>query len=238
MELKKILTCVFAVLFVLLLQPGAKAQERNLRVSLSGGGSFLKGERAFIIGGDGFGSRFLNGGRFRVGITSDFSEQWAAEFNYGFGHNKLRITEFDSLLVPDIRDFELTVHQLGINGFRYFLDPESRFRPFATAGIGLTRFSPTDLAAVIALAVDFTDDPAVLEASNKLSFSFGGGVEAKLHEIFGARLTLKDYISGFPRLGVPETATLPGTASFPVSGTVNNIELTVGVLFYLDPLFE
>ena len=170
MELKKILTCVFAVLFVLLLKPGAKAQERNLRVSLSGGGSFLKGERAFIIGGDGFGSQSLNGGRFRVGITSDFSEQWAAEFNYGFGHNKLRITEFDSLLVPDIRDFELTVHQLGINGFRYFLDPESRFRPFATAGIGLTRFSPTDQAKVIALAVDFTNDQAVLESSNKFHF--------------------------------------------------------------------
>ena len=58
MELKKILTFVFAVLFVLLLMPDAKAQERNLRVSLSGGGSFLKGKRAFIIDGEGFSSEF------------------------------------------------------------------------------------------------------------------------------------------------------------------------------------
>jgi hypothetical protein len=68
-----------------------------------------------------------------------------------------------------------------------------------------------------------------------MAFNFGAGVEAPLTQQFGLRFDLRDHLSSLPKYGVPQTSSAPGASFYPVDGRAQNIELTIGVVFYLSP---
>lgn len=218
------------LLFVVFAVTNAFAQEPSARVSVFGSGSFLQGERFFVVDGDPFKSEFVDGAKFGFRGTVDVSNHWAVEGTYSFGRNNLRITELDEV-PPEERGFGVQLHQVAGNVLFFFNNPEYRIRPFATVGVGLTRFSPTDDAKARAV-LEFIDDPAAIEASNKFSFNFGGGVEARASQRVGVRFDFRDHVAAIPRFGLPETSSGPGGLFFPVDGAVHDIEVSVGVVFY------
>lgn len=222
-----------SLLLLLLVAPNAFAQDPNLRATLSGGGSFLKGERTFVIGGDGFRSKFVSGGKFGFRGTADWDDHWALEGAYSYGTNNLRIIELGP--PQRERDFGVRVHQFAGNVLYFLNGPKAKIRPFATAGVGLTRYSPTSHAKTFAATVQFVDAPAAMSASNKLSGNFGGGLEAKAGNHLGARFDFRDYVTKIPRFGDPQAPAAPGADFFPVSGGVHDLEASVGLVFYLKP---
>lgn len=221
------------LLVLLLVASNALAQDPNLRVTLSGGGSFLKGERTFVIGGDGFRSKFVSGGNFGFRGTVDLDDHWAAEGAYSYGTNNLRIIELGP--PPRERDFGVRVHQFAGNVLYFLNGPKEKIRPFATAGLGLTRYSPTSRAKTFAATVEFVNAPAAISTSNKLNVNFGGGVEAKAGDHLGVRFDFRDYVTKIPRFGDPQAPVTPGADFFPVSGAVHDLEASVGLVFYLKP---
>jgi len=218
------------LLVALAVVPNALANP-NPRITVLFGGSFLSGERVFVVGSNVFTSQFAHGGKARLRGSFDLTRHWTLEADYGFGRNNQRIIEEDL----DQRNFGVTVGQVHFNFVRFLTDSESRIRPFVTGGLGIVRFNPTDEAKVAALTGDFIDDPTQLDSSTKLSLAVGGGIEARLSRWLGIRFDLKDYISPIPRFGLSETSSGPGGIFFPVSGVVHNVETAAGIVFYLFP---
>ncbi len=203
----------------------------NPRITVLFGGSFLSGDRTFVVNGNPFISQFLNGGKFRLRGSLDLTSHWTLEGNYSFGHNDQRITEESGGILVN-RDFGLTVGQVQLNFVRFLTSNESRIRPFFSVGLGMVRFNPTDEAKLLALGGDFIDDPTALTSSVEVSFTVGGGLETRLNRWLGLRFDLKDHMSAIPRFGLDETSSGPGGIFFPVSGIVHNVEAAGGIVFY------
>ncbi len=231
MLVKKLWVAGSALLIVFLAVPGTFAQILNPRVTVSGGGSFLRGERTFVVSGETFTTQYAVGGRAKARLTLDLTRHWSVEGVYGFGDNNLRVTEQGT--TPGQRSFGIRDHQIQFNILRFFSAGERPVRPFLITGVGLARFIPTDQAKAAALANDFIDGPAQISATNKPSVAFGGGIEVQATRWFGLRLDVKDRISAVPRFGLPQTSSGTGGAFFPVDGLVHNIDGEVGIVFYL-----
>ncbi len=218
------------LLVALAVVPNALAHP-NPRITVLFGGSFISGQRAFVVDGDPFISQFLNGGKVRLRGSLDLTSHWTLEGDYSFGRNDQRITEESGGILVN-RDFGVTVGQVQLNFVRFLTDNESRIRPFFSAGLGMVRFNPTDEAKLLALGGDFIDDPTPLTSSVEVSFTVGGGLEARLNRWLGLRFDLKDHMSAIPRFGLDETSSGPGGIFFPVSGIVHNVEAAGGIVFY------
>ncbi len=207
------------------------AQLVNPRVSVFGGASLLGAERSFIVDGDPFRTEFKNGVSFGARGTLDLGEHWAAEGMYSFNTNDLRVTDPGAA-----RTFDLRLHHFAGNAVYFSNPPFSIFRPFATFGMGISRFSATGDAKVAAIQ-GFLDDSVILRDRNKFTVNLGVGIEAKLWEQVAVRFDFRDYISGMPRLGLPKEPPSPGAPFFPVSGLINRFELSVGVVLYFSPYY-
>jgi opacity protein-like surface antigen len=221
-----------AVWFVLALCAGltdASAQNlSDLRLSLFGGGSFLAANRTFSVDGDIFNTKYESGPRFGFRTTASMTERVSFEGAYSFGRNNLRVTNMRT--IPVMRMFETRTHQLSGNALYYLSGLSEDWKPFLTAGIGITRFSPTQEAVAFA-SLRFLDDPATIQSSNKFGFNFGAGSEFQVSNSLGLRFDFRDHVMGVPRFNLQEASS--GNAFYPVTGQVNNLEFSAGVVFYI-----
>ena len=219
-------------LAILLLSAYPAMAQTNPRVTVFGAGSFVAGSREFLMNSNNaLRTEYDDGGKVGVRFTMDLNDRWSGEASYSFGNNNLRAINLN----PPRRErkFDTRVNQFLANGSYYFLPASEKWRPFATAGIGLYRLSPTKDAKGLA-AVNFLDGPTRISSSTKFGVNFGGGLEGKMSEHVGLRFDLRDHVMGIPRFGVPETPLNPGGAFYPISGLLNNIEIGVGAVFYFQ----
>jgi hypothetical protein len=217
------------IVAVLLAPAVLSGQDFNPRLSLFASSSVVMADRDFTANGSQYLSEFITGAKTGVRGTVDLTNHWSLDTTYMFGTNNLRITEMTSS--PAERSFGVRQHHVTANLLRFINGTKSRARFFVDGGVGLSRFSPTELAK-IAAASRFVDQPATLNSDNKLNFNFGGGVEGKFTEHLGMRLYVRDHMADIPRFGVPQTSQGSGSDFFPVSGLTHNIEASVGTVFF------
>jgi len=217
-----------ALLVVLTVVPGAFGGILNPRVTLSAGGSFVKGDRTFTAGTDTFASQFVDGGIYKARLTLDLTKHFSIEGVYGFGPNNLRITKLGG--TPTQSDFAVRQQQIQFNFLHFFTS--GAVRPFLTTGLGAVRFVPTSEAKARALATGFINTPAQISSTKNVSFTFGGGIEGRFSRWLGVRFDVRDQISAVARFGLPQTPSAPGGPSFSVNGIVHNIEAGAGIVFY------
>lgn len=211
--------------------PGAVAQG-NPRITLFGGGSLLQGDRSFVVSGDNFTTEFITGGKLRARGSLDVTSHWTLEADYSFGRNNFRVNEMGT--TPAQRDYGIRVHNVTFNLVRFFTASRRHVRPYLGTGIGWVRYSPTDAAKTLAMT-EFIDAPSNLTASNDFSVPFGGGMEIRFTRWLGTRLDVRDNISRVARFGVPTTPSGPGGDFFPVDGITHNVQVEIGMVFFLKP---
>lgn len=231
---KKPVAIVCAPLLAILFALSASGQNPNPRVSVAVGGSFLRGDRDFVVEGDQFTSEFVDGGKIRARGTLDLTANWSIEGDYSFGRNNQRVIELSGGTLEQ-RNFGVKVGQVHLHVLSFFTSRRSAVRPFLTSGIGAVRFTPTEQAKALALASGFIEDTTALESTTLLSFAFGGGIEGRFNRWLGVRFDVKDYLTPIPRFGLPQTSTGPGGIFFPVDGVVHNIEVAAGLVFFFLP---
>jgi hypothetical protein len=226
--MKNVLWLIFAICMGF---TNAEAQTlSDFRLSLFGAGSLMAANRTFTVDGDIFNTKYESGPRFGFRATGSLSDRISVEGAYSFGRNNLRVTNVRT--IPVMRLFETRTHQFSGNALYYFSGIGEDWKPFVTAGIGVTRFSPTQEAAAFA-AVRFLDDPASIQSTGKFGVNFGGGTEYQMSSSLGLRAELRDHVMGVPTFSLPQTSTGPGSVFYPVSGTGNNVEVAAGIVFYL-----
>ena len=219
-------------LVILLMSASPAMAQTNPRVTVFGAGSFVAGSREFLMNSNNtIRTEYGSGGKFGVRFGMDLNDRWAGEAAYSFGSNNLRAITLNPPRRE--REFETRVHQFLVNGSYYFLGANEKWGPFATAGAGLYRLSPTTDAKGLA-AVNFLSGPARIGSSTKFGVNFGGGIEGRMSRYLGLRIDLRDHLMGIPRFGVPETPLNPGGVFYPVSGLLNNIEISIGAIVYFE----
>jgi hypothetical protein len=134
-------------------------QVSDMRISVFGGGSVLAANRTFNVDGDLFNTKYETGPRFGFRGTGSLSDRISVEGSYSLGRNNLRVTNVRP--IPVMRLFETKTHQFTGNAMYYLSGLGENWKPFVTAGLGITRFSPTQEATAFA-GVRFLDDPATI----------------------------------------------------------------------------
>ena len=229
---KRLAMRVFTVVVAagLFAAPSVFGQILNPRVTVSGGDSMLKADRTFTAGGQTFNTQYADGGRGKARLTLDLTKHFSVEGIYGFGTSNLNVTNTNGN--PQTTSFGVKGHEIQLNFLHFFTGSGSHLRPFVTTGVGDALFVPTDLAKQQA-ANQFTNSPAQLASSNNISWTIGGGFEARSRHRIGLRLDVTDHISGVPTFGLPQSSSGQGGAYYPVTGIVHNIQAEAGIVLYL-----
>ncbi len=219
---------MLAVCLAMLFSACAFGQDIDPRITFLGGASLLSGSRSFVVGTRLFDTQFQNGIKIGVRGTFNLTEHLGVEGTYSFSSNGLRVTE---MAPATVQDYGVHLHQFTGNALYFFTAKGRLFRPFVTAGLGVSRYSPTS-DAKLAAAQNFLGQSAVLTATSEFNFNFGAGIETKPWEHFGVRLDFRDHVTGIPRFGLPETATSPTAPFFPVQGRAQDFEISTGLTYY------
>lgn len=209
---------------------GARAQLFNPRVELTAGGSKLAASRTFVINGETFNTQFANGGRGKARFTLDLTKHFSVEGVYGFGTSNLQVTNTTN--TPQTTGYGVREHEIQFNALQFFTGSGSHLRPFLTTGLGDAHFTPTS-AAVTAASNQFLDASAKIGATNQISITIGGGIEARSRGRLGLRFDVIDHISAVPNFGLPQSSSGQGGTFYPVSGVVHNIQVEAGIVLYL-----
>lgn len=176
-----------------------------------------------------------SGQKFGLSVTFDVSDYIGVEGSFSLGSSDLRVVELDEIPLLE-KDFEIDQQQVYGNVLVYFQKRDKKFRPYVTGGIGVTTYSPTDLAKALAADVvldeGFIDDEVNIFSESKFGYNFGGGVEAKFAKHFGVRIDFRDTITDIPVFGVPLVEPAIGGDFYPVSGTIQNLVFSVGAVIF------
>jgi opacity protein-like surface antigen len=225
-QMSKVLSVLVAVLCLSL--SDAYGQ---VKVSVFGGGTFPSMSRTFTIddADDFFTTEFVGGPKIGVRVGTGLSERLGVEGTYSYGRNNLRVTEMDAPAQSRERIFEMTNQQLSGNAV-YSVAVAEDWKPFLTAGLGLTRFNPSQEAMRLA-TVRFLDNSTTIQADKKWSVNFGGGTEIRLNDSLSFRADFRDYMVEIPRFGIRPTSNGSGSGFYPVQGWGHSLELSAGVVF-------
>lgn len=206
----------------------AVAQDINPRLTFLGGASLLSASRSFVIGPRLLDTQFQNGIKIGLRGTVNLREHWGAEGTYSFSSNGLQVTQ---TIPARVQNFGVHLHQITGNALYFFDGPDKAIRPFLTAGVGLSRYSPTS-DAKLAATQDFLGQPAVITSTSTFNFNFGAGIESRPWDHFGLRLDFRDHLSAIPRFGLPQSATSPTAPFFPISGRAQDFEIATGLTYF------
>ena len=138
---------------------------------------------------------------FHFGFRGGFNVGDHLGFETGYMYNRTKL-QFN---VPAGTPSEgMAYHQVAFNGLYYFTGTDTRFRPFATVGLGFTNYAEPGTSA------------AYGGGSTELGFNYGGGVKVRLTPMFGLRFDVRQ-------------ATTPKPFGFPLaSGWLRENEISAG----------
>ncbi|HWQ56301.1 MAG TPA: outer membrane beta-barrel protein [Bryobacteraceae bacterium] len=169
--------------------------------SVSGGVSSFSGaliNNPEVTLGDGF--------RLNLRFTLNTYRFFGHEIGYAYNRSKAEIAG------PEGGEIGMPVHQ-GTYAFLAYATPEgSRIRPFAAGGIHFSSFFPPGSSAYYGNQV------------TKFGFNYGGGIKARLTDVWGVRFDIRQYNTGKPDLF--QTTEAP-------SGRLRQTEVSAGISFNL-----
>ena len=202
--------------------------------SVFGGGSFLGShEYATPASGPGqpasraVGLRYGSGYQMGARVTDNHWQHWGATFEYGFSNQPVTFSNLsDSVLSLGLGH---SIHRFSYDVNYYFRDRESRWRPYAFAGPGVSLFYVKGPAKASAAAQGINlSDPW------KFTMNWGGGAKYLLMRQVAASLQFSDSISGVPGYGLPESGkVVSGTyvPGFHPNGYLNNWLISLGFVY-------
>ncbi len=136
MKTKTLFGSSFAALVLLATATHAFGQEpAPIAVTVLAGGSFLKGDRTFNVGGTPMQTDYAKGGRLGFRGTMGLGSRWAVEGTYSYGRDNLRITDLSGA-IPSTRGFGVKDHQFTGNVLYYLNQSAAKVKFFGTAGLG------------------------------------------------------------------------------------------------------
>ena len=203
--------------------------------SASSSGEYSTFEISPFAGGQWFqlyqGSRvtshlFAPGGVFGLHVNEDLWRYFGLEETFSNGFNNIRLQTYNDpaqfWFGAAVRNYTLTAGPV-----LYFTPRESKIRPFAYAGPGVTFFKPK-LGQWQAVG-----GPAIggIEMKYGPSLVYGLGLKFNVWRRLGFRVDVRDTYSQTPHFGLPSFPTTPGGLYIARGGTEHALSATLGVVF-------
>jgi hypothetical protein len=136
-----------------------------------------------------------NGFRFSFRMTLNNESHFGHEVQYAYSRTSFNVPAQPAIigtvnnvgaLATPASSQGMAVHQGGYNFLLYATNEGTRFRPFATGGVGFANYVPPGASA------------ASGGGSNKFGVNYGGGVKMRITHLFGARLDVRQYTTPKP----------------------------------------
>jgi opacity protein-like surface antigen len=235
-----ILSAFLPILFVALLPLPGRAQgafrltHGEWEFSVFGGGSFL-GSNTYPtpVTGPGqpasrtVGLRYGSGYQMGVRVSDNQWQHWGATLEYGFSNQPITFTNLSDSL-PSL-SLGHSIHRFAYDVNYYFRDRDSRWRPYAFAGPGVSLFYVKGPAKTSAAAQGIhLSDPW------KFTMNWGGGVKYLLHRQVAGSFQFSDSLSGVPGYGLPESGSVVSgvyVPGFHANGYLHNWLVSLGFVF-------
>jgi opacity protein-like surface antigen len=173
-----------------------------------------------------FASGYQVGGR----VTQNFREVWAADLEYSFANQPLRLTN----LSPEIQSLSLShyIHHFSYNVSYLPMPTTRRFRPYGSLGAGAALFSLPGSSKETAKerGLELRDDW-------EFALNWGGGFKYLARDGFALSVDVKDQMSHLPDYGLPRRAHIANGRFQPgltTSGIMHNWQLNLGFSFQWD----
>jgi len=203
---------------------------QDYRAFLTVGNSSIFNKYSFVEYNNAYHSDYSLGPQLTIGGEAPVTPLLGVELALSVGRNNLRVTNSNTAtqmsygIDKERLSGDLVVHVPGT-----FLHA----KPYLVLGPEFDRLAPYGAAASSASTPGFLNDPFVyLRVNGKMGFNLGGGLELKARPKLGLRLDLRDHIFAAPRYGLPSTA-FTG-AYFPVQGSINSVEISVGLVYHFE----
>jgi len=166
---------------------------------------------------------------FRGGIRmgADGRGHWGQDLDYSYGNIPSKI------VVPPDGVFSITnrTHQFSYNVLWYPAGAQSSTKkvfPYLTAGAGAVIFQVSKSAKNDALE----EGLGTLQDHTTFAFNVGGGIRARINNIYGFRIDVRDVMSHPVRYGIPAESSNPSTFVFPVTGFFHQIQISAAFNYY------
>jgi Outer membrane protein beta-barrel domain len=218
------------LLTMLVAVSSAAVRAQDFKAFLTVGSSSIYNKYSFVEYNNAYHSQYSLGPQFTIGGEVPLTPALGLEFALGVARNDLEVTNSNTAthmsygINKGRLSGDLVVHVPGT-----FLHG----KPYLLIGPEYDRLAPYGAAASPTSTPGFLNDPyAYLRVDGTMGFNFGGGLELKVHPKLGLRLDLRDHVFAAPRYGLPSTATTG--AYFPVEGSVNNVEISVGLVYHFE----
>ncbi len=207
----------------------AALQAQTFRIFAMGTGSMLFNKRYYNVYGAALGSTYNIGDGYVVGGEHHLWKNLGVEGSYANVLNTLVVTDFYNAAVSNKKTgYNITNQRVSLDAIAYSPKAIKGVLPYISAGVELDRFVPTSQALTTAKGNFNGVANTVLSTDNKFGYNFGGGVEIKLISIVAVRVDLRDHITGSPTFGLPAQATTAFASYYPISGSADHVEASVG----------
>jgi hypothetical protein len=167
-------------------------------------------------------------GGVRLGVFT--RGHWSQEFFYSYERNN---AQFNRLTPPTSSlDLPIQVHNYGVTALYYLDENESNaVRPFLSIGVGGTVYRLSREAKFIATNPLEANIPDV-NNSSELTMNYGFGLKTRTSGWLGFRADVRGYLGRPPSFGLARQSNDPNATVFPITGAMNNAEVSAGLVFY------
>ncbi|MBM3773952.1 MAG: porin family protein [Acidobacteria bacterium] len=123
-----------------------------------------------------------------VRLTLNTYRFFGHEFGYSYSRSTVNVpaAPVAGQPVQPAQEYSVPVHQ-GVYNFLLYATPEgTRVRPFATGGGHFSSFFPPGTSVYYGNQI------------TKIGFNYGGGLKARVTEVWGVRVDVRQYVTGQP----------------------------------------
>jgi opacity protein-like surface antigen len=231
MTAKKVVQGLIVTMALCLSMTTGRAED--YRFFVMAGGSSLLDQRSFpqYYQPYDYSSAYAAGGKVLVGVEAPWRKIFGFEGSLGIGRNNLEI-ENPNVSPATIKGYGVRTYRLSGDLVAHAPSFYKGVHPYVVVGVEYDVFSPTSAAQTLAKSQGFAFAPsATLASQGKGGFNAGGGIDYKVTSKVDLRLDVRDHIIGSPTYGLPSTSTATSAAYFPISGSAQDIEYSIGIVY-------
>jgi hypothetical protein len=206
-------------------------------VFVTGGGNRLSDFRSFDEAFIPYQTTYAAGGGGNIGfeLPLKHSNIFGVELSYGLSQNNLELTNENTPTLPLETSYGLRDNRFSVDLVVHSPSTFRNIRPYAVVGAEYDLYSPTSAAVALANKVGFAYAPvAKLSSQGSAGVNIGGGLDYPITEKWGARIDVRYHITSSPMLGLPYGINPSSNAYFPISGTANTIQYTIGIVYHFN----
>ncbi len=184
----------------------------------------------------GLNTKLINGGDSGVRLGVNVTRRIAMEASFSYLQNNTRLV---TPVAPGLPSYDFGSHIWYPTGsvLYHFTSTGSFLRPYVIVGVGPAMFDPTDTAKLFARnpTTNATFGSASLGNDLQVAVNYGAGLKVHLSPHIGLRFQVNGMTSRNPTFGLASSP--DGGLYIPNHRTLNGLQATLGVTFYVGPTY-